>query len=412
MIGNGLNGALIGIRSGAEGFSVAVTGVIMAGYFAGFLLAPSVVVRLVPTVGHIRLFAGLASMASSAVLVHAVLVNPALWTAMRFVFGFCVAGLYVVIESWLAAMSTPSTRGRTLAVYMIVSMGGLGIGQALVSLGDPTSFELFIASSVLVSMSLVPVTLAATTKAPQVTLPEKVTIRELASFAPTGVVGALMSGAAAGIVLGLGAVYATSAGLSLDRTALFLLAPTVGAITFQWPIGRLSDNVSRRAVIFWVAVMAVGVSVALVTVPADGALKLALMFVIGGMMFPLYSLVVSYTLDWTPDGKMVGASGSLVRVNGFGALIGPLVTAPLMSRLGDVWFFWSLAAVFSVVVAAVAYRIVFKEALPQERQRDFMPFPARAGALAVSIVIRPVRRKRAAAKAPRSGEPPSVQPSE
>ena len=101
MIGNGLNGAVIGVRSGNEGFSVVVTGVIMAGYFAGFLIAPSLVVKMIASVGHIRVFAGLASLASSAVLIHALSVVPGTWTAMRFVFGFCFAGLFPHTENGL-----------------------------------------------------------------------------------------------------------------------------------------------------------------------------------------------------------------------------------------------------------------------------------------------------------------------
>ncbi|MDG1265422.1 MAG: hypothetical protein P8O03_03785, partial [Ilumatobacter sp.] len=212
MVGNGLNGAIIGVRSGTEGFSVVVTGVIMAGYFAGFLIAPTPVVRMIASVGHIRVFAGLASMASSAVLVHSVFVNPPVWVAMRFVFGFCFAGLYIVIESWLIELSTPINRGRTLAVYMIVSMTGLGLGQYLIAVADPSTFRLFVFSSVLVSLALVPITLAHTASAPEIRLPEPVSMRELWSVVPTGVTGSFSTGAATGVLLGLSAVYATAVG--------------------------------------------------------------------------------------------------------------------------------------------------------------------------------------------------------
>lgn len=392
MIGNGLNGAVIGIRSQAEGFSLIVTGVIMAGYFAGFLIAPTVIVSRIPKVGHIRAFAGLASTASSAVLVHAVSVSPITWTLMRFVFGFCVAGLYVVIESWLGEMTDSKNRGRTLAVYMIVSMGGLGVGQYLVAVADPRTFRLFIVSSVLVSMSLVPITLAATTKAPVVAVPDKVSIRELVAQVPTGVVGSFMTGAATGVLLGLGAVYATEIDLSIDRTALFLLAPFVGAILLQWPIGRLSDKISRRKVIFWVGAAGAVVALSMATLPPGNLAVAFFMFVLGGLLFPLYSLVVSYSLDWTADGKLVGTSGTLVRINGAGALAGPLVAAPLISTFGPQWFFWAIGIAFSVVVGFVAIRIVFREALPQDRQRKFIPFPARAGMLAINIAVQPVRK--------------------
>lgn len=227
MVGNGLNGALIGVRSANEGFGLGVIGVIMAGFFAGFLLAPSLVIQMLRRVGHIRMFAGLASTASSAVLARSVPVSPIPWTSMRFVFGFCVAGLYIVIESWLAEMTTESNRGRTMAIYMMVWLAGLGGGQYLIALADPNGFELFVVSSVLVSMSLVPIALVSAT-APSVETTEKVTVRELVRIVPTGVVGSFMGGASVGIVLGLGAVYATTIELSIERTAVFLVAPMAG----------------------------------------------------------------------------------------------------------------------------------------------------------------------------------------
>ncbi|MGI9644435.1 MAG: MFS transporter, partial [Ilumatobacteraceae bacterium] len=388
MIGNGLNGSVIGIRSGAEGFSLTVTGVIMAGYFVGFLLGPAAVVRLIPSVGHIRVFAGLASTASSAVLVHSVFVDPAVWTLMRFVFGFCMAGLYVVIESWLNEMATPHNRGRTLAVYMLVSMGGLAIGQLLIGVADPNGFELFVLASVLVSMSLVPMTLAATTKQPQVRLPERTTVRELLGYVPTGVISTFMNGVSAGVLIGLSAVYATAVGLSLDLTALFLAAPMVGAIIFQWPIGWISDRVSRRGVIFVVAAAAGALATALAVVPSDHPGVLVLMMLLGGATFSLYSLVVAYTLDWTPVNKTVAASGAVVRVNGTGAIVGPLLAAGLMAAFDPSMFFWTLVATNGVIVAYVGYRIVAKDALPLERQRRFVTIPARASELVYRLAPR------------------------
>ncbi|WP_158412413.1 MFS transporter [Ilumatobacter nonamiensis] len=391
MIGNGLNGAVIGVRSSSEGFTLVVTGVIMAGYFAGFLLAPTLVVRMISSVGHIRVFAGLASTASTAVLIHSISVTAPTWVLMRFIFGFCFAGLYIVIESWLNELSTPQNRGRTLAIYMIVSMTGLGIGQALITVADPNTFRLFVLSSVLVSMALVPVTLAGNISAPEVRLPEKAPIRELLRIVPTGVVGAFMSGAATGVVFALSAVYATSVGLSIDRTALFLLVPMIGGVVMQWPVGKLSDRLRRRTVIFAVAVVASAVCAAGIVVPSDSALMLLVMFGVGGALFPLYSLVVSYTLDWTAVEKTVGTSGTLVRLNGAGALVGPLVTAPLMSWLSPTMFFWTMGAFFSVIVAFISYRLLFSDPLPEERESPYVPFPARATSVAFRLVTTPAR---------------------
>ncbi len=389
MVGNGLNASVIGVRSGIEGFGVAVTGFIMAGYFVGFLVAPTVVVRMIPSVGHIRVFAGLASTASSAVLVHSVVVTPVVWTAMRLLFGFCMAGLFVVIESWLSEASDPSNRGRTLALYMIVSMGGLAVGQLLLSTGDPDGFVLFVVASVLVSLSLVPITLAATTRPPPVRLPRKVGMRDLAHAVPTGAFGAVLNGAAVGALMGMGAVYATAAGLGVQRTGLFLAAPMIGAIAFQWPVGWISDRVPRRAVMLTISVIAVLVGVTLALLPADDHAVVPLMVLLGGVTFPMYSLVIAYTLDWTPEGRAVATTGTLVQLNGVGAVVGPILAALLMASIGERWFFWTLVTVDATLATFVTWRMVSKSALPMHRQRSFVTVPARASVYVTRLVPRP-----------------------
>ena len=232
MVGNGLNAAVLGVRTVDEGFGVRTTGVVMACYFVGFLLGPPAVLRMLSTVGHIRVFASLASAASCVVLVHFVWISPLSWGAMRMVFGFCMAGLFVVVESWLNDASTPSSRGRTLAVYGIVSMAGLAVGQLLIATGETSGSTLFVVASILVSMSFVPMALAATTDAPPVRTAERLGLREMFGFAPTGVIGMLLTGASHGIVLGLAAVYATGAGFGTTRTAVFVAAPAMGCLLY------------------------------------------------------------------------------------------------------------------------------------------------------------------------------------
>ena len=101
MVGNGLLGTLLGIRAELAGFATAVTGVVMAGYYVGFLFGSRLAPIIVSRVGHIRVFSGLASLASAATLVHLIEVEPLAWWAMRVVYGFCQAGMYVTAESWL-----------------------------------------------------------------------------------------------------------------------------------------------------------------------------------------------------------------------------------------------------------------------------------------------------------------------
>ena len=384
MVGNGLQGSVLGVRAEIEGFGFAVTGAVMASYFVGFLFGTAIAVRFVAAVGHIRVFTALASVASSAAILHAVWVNPVTWALLRFVFGLCAAGLYVIAESWLNDMATNENRGRVLAGYMVVMMGGLGLGQLLLSGGDPAGFELFVLVSVLVSLALVPIALSATT-APPPTVIEPLSLRRLLATIPTGAVTVLLTGSAHGTLLSLAAAYAKSEGLPSGRIAAFTAAAPLGCVVLQWPIGWLSDRVSRRGVIGATAVLAaLAAGGALLTTPGS-LTSLALMFLFGGLTFPLHSLAVALTADWVAPTQITSASATLARITGVGAAICPAVTGVIMGVHGPVAFFIVLAAVHVIIAIHVGYRILTYPTVPVADQTEYAPLPARGTAMAANL---------------------------
>ncbi len=393
MIGNGLGGSVVGIRAELENFNTVAIGLIMAAYFGGFLVGSRLAFRLLGQVGHIRVFTALASLASTVALIQAIAVFPMLWAPARFLTGLCMAGLYVVAESWLNDIATPETRGRLLAGYMIVSMGGLAVGQFLLAIADPRDVTLFIVASVLVSLAVLPVALS-TTSAPPITKPEPMSLRELLAVVPTGVVSMFLIGTAAGTMFGMGAVYATRVGLSSNQTAVFLTSPIVGAVAFQWPIGILADRFPRRSLIALVAIAATIIPIVMTQVSDSSLAGTLVLFVLGGTMFPLYSLTIAYTNDWIPVSKMVAASSSLVMANGAGAVVGPLLTAVLFAQFGTGVYYFVLAAAHGLVVVYVGYRIMVKGPMPMDRQRAWVPFSSRSTG-AVAMITRPlsVRQK-------------------
>ncbi|MGY9073292.1 MAG: MFS transporter [Acidimicrobiales bacterium] len=364
MVGNGLQGPLLALRAEAEGFDLVVSGLIMAGYFVGFFAGSRYAEYAVTKVGHIRVFAGLASTASSTAIIHAAWVNPFSWVLLRMVFGLCMAGIYVVIESWLNDLATNKTRGRLLAAYMVVTMAGLSGGQMLVGLGSATGFTLFVVASVLVSVSLVPVTLSAAS-GPPLSVPEPMGLADLVDIVPTGAVTSFMNGLATGALL-----------------------PLFGAWMFQWPIGTISDKVSRRGVLAVVCLAGSTMSALLALVEPGSGASYVLMFFLGGTLFPMYSLSIAYTNDWLPPGKTMGASATLVRVNAGGAVLGPIIGATLMAVVAPSSLYWLISVSFGAVTTYVMYRIVVADAPPEHRKSRFVAFPARASSSAVGLLTR------------------------
>lgn len=376
MIGNGLLISLLGVRASYESFAPTVTGLVQSGYFAGFFFGSLITPRFVERVGHIRTFAALASVASAATLVHAVFVDPVSWTAMRFVGGLCFAGLYVVSESWLNDSATNETRGQLLSVYIVIQNGGFAGGQIMLNAADPTGATLFILTSVLVSLALVPMLLSAA-PAPVFASPGKLSVRQLYRTSPLGMLTIIASGLVVGGYFSLVTVYGGLVGLTVASISVLLAGFTIGGTILQYPVGRLSDRFDRRSVIILVNALAAGVATA-VALFGEGWMLFALVFVLGGLAVPTYGLGLSHTNDFVPRDRLVAASAGLVMVYGAAAAFGPLIGASLMQWGGPAGLFWWFAGVHVAVATFGLYRITRRRARPNQEQGAYMAQAASA----------------------------------
>ena len=258
MLGNGLQGSLVGVRGTGAGFSSLEMSVVMSAYFAGFLVASRVTPNMIRRVGHVRVFAALGSLVSAALLLFPTFQDPIVWILGRMLIGFCFCGVYVTAESWLNNSATNETRGQALSAYMMVQMAGVIVAQGLLVVPDATGYLLFVIPSVLVSVSFAPILLSISpTPAFESTKP--MTLKRLFAVSPLGFVGMFLLGSVFAAQFGMAAVYATQAGLSIKQIPLFTAAFYVGALIFQYPLGWISDRSDRRVLIAITAAVA-GVS--------------------------------------------------------------------------------------------------------------------------------------------------------
>jgi len=375
LAGNGLLGTLLAIGAVQREYSVAVTGIVMAAYSVGFIVGSLRGVELIGRAGHIRTFAALASVASASALMHGLFDTPIVWAALRMISGFCFAGLYMVIESWLNELSDNTNRGRVLSVYMMVNLAALAVGQLFLLLPDPGGFELFCAASVLISLGLVPVTLSRST-APAPQRPALMKLSLLYRTSPLGMAGCFTSGLAMGAFWAMAPVFCRTLGLSEDITAIFMASTVVGGLILLWPIGRLSDRLDRRTVITLVFAASGLASLALILTSDTKAVVLfGLTAVWGGFTFPIYSLSVAHTNDFLKPGSLVSASSGLLMVYGAGAILGPLIAGLAMSLSGPLGLYGTLAGLMAIMVLFALYRRAVRAAPPVEEQGEVVLLP-------------------------------------
>ena len=383
MLGNGLQGTLLGVRGSIEGMSPQTMSWVMTGYFVGFLFGSQLTPNMIRRVGHVRVFAALGSLVSACLILYAAWTNPYFWFLLRIIVGFCFSGIYVVAESWLNDSSSNETRGQTLSAYLIVQMMGIVLAQAVLNFADPSGYMLFIIISVVVSLSFAPILLSVS-PAPQFQTSKRMTLSQLWSISPLGVVGQFFLGAIFAALFGMASVYGTERGLTVKDISLFVAAIYFGGMILQYPIGWVSDRMDRRVLIF--IVCSIGTFFSFAANLSDSFIWLLIVaFIIGGVSNPLYSLYIAYTNDYLGHDDMASASGGLIFLTGIGAIFGPSIVGWLLDAYGAVSYFWFIGTVMAIMGSYALYRMTQTSSTAVEDTSTYAPITPTSTPIAMEL---------------------------
>ena len=404
VIAHGLQGNLLGVRAVLEDFNIIATGALMSGYFIGYFVGANVVPNLVGKVGHIRVFAAFASIASLSILLHAIIVNPYVWMIGRFLTGLSMISIYVVVESWLNDRATNKTRGKVLSIYMIITFIGIGLGTLLLNFDNPKEYEPFILVSLLLSLALIPILLTKR-KPPTFKKITSIRIKELYKISPLGTFSMLCTGFIHPVIFTLGSVYGALMNFSVLEISLYLFLITVAGAIFQWPIGYLSDRFDRRLIIifssFFGAILtilcffSVSISPDFINLSSDWKTLFQhianhrMFFYIfislyAGMSLPLFSLNLAYVNDFLPKEKFVSAGAGLQLIFGMSAMFAPFLCSFFMSSLGPNGLFLFLFIFQILIVFFGVYRMT-RRSSEENPDNTFTPLPRNITPLGIEL---------------------------
>lgn len=380
LAGNGLIGVLLPIRAAMEGWSPVVIGWIGFGYALSFTAGCLFVPRMVLRVGHVRVYAVLAAVLAISILLHALIVHPLAWVVTRGIGGFALAGTYMIVESWLNEKAPNEERGKIFSVYMVVTMVGLMSGQFLLATADPGLATLFMIAAVLLAAAVIPTGLSNATS-PRPLAQVSLDLRKLFTNSPLAFIGVAVTGAAFGAYSFQTPVFLQAVGLSHAQIATTMALVMIGGMVFQFPIGRYSDRTDRRFVI--IATTSAGVVLTtLLTMMAGVSLTVlfVLMFLFGGVLMPLYSIIVAHANDHASPDDFVEVSSGLLIIYGAGSMAGPVIAGGFMNIMGPAGIFAMMALSFLAFTFYAAWRLTRREAVPQEEMSDFTYAPPVASA--------------------------------
>ena len=371
--GVGLLGTVIGLRAATAAFGNVQIGLVMAGYYAGYIIGTLVAPRLIRNVGHVRCFAAFAALAAAASLGFGLIVDPFAWFILRVLSGISAVVLYMVVESWLNEQTAGPSRGSIFSMYMMSTLIALGAGQFLLLVGDTSELTLFAVAAILISLGVIPIAITRVTE-PRMGLALPVKLAELARISPLGMVGALSSGILHGAFWGMTPFFGQRLELSDADIALLMSSTILGGVLLQWPIGHLSDRIDRRTILILTSFATAAASGAISYTTIQGASGMVpIAFLYGGLMFTLYSIAVAHTNDHLAPDQVLEATRGLLLVFGVGALCGPILAGLAMGIVGPA----GLPAMSAITTLCLAffgiYRMTRRAPPSMQEQAEFVP---------------------------------------
>ena len=383
MMAYGFQGSLLGVRAVQEEFSLTATGFMMSGYFIGYFIGAATIPNIISRVGHIRVFAAFASLASLIILIHSILIHPFIWFLLRVLTGISMVCIYTVAESWLNDRSSNKNRGSVLSIYMVILYGSMGIGMFLLNFSAPKNFEPFILVSVITSVALIPILLTKK-KPPTFKKINVMSFNELYKSSPFGMVSSFFYGTIQSALFTLLAVYATSMNFTIFEISIVTFLLAISGAVAQFPVGKISDIYDRRKVII---ISTFGAAIfALITIFVSGQMYLPdglatskSWFYIFFILFsfcslPMFSLILAHTNDYITKDKFVAAGAGLQFIFGLGAMSGPFLCSIFMYLVGSNGFFVFLFFFHSLIGTFGIYRMRIRETV-ENPDSQFVAMP-------------------------------------
>ena len=373
LMGNGLLFIIIPMSMRLDGQDTDAIGLVMSLYFVGMLLGSLYGRHLISRVGHIRIFAACASVATMCALLHSIWSVPLIWGLLRILIGFTNATFFMTMETWLSESSTSENRATVFGSYQFVTYFGLALGQLMLNFAEPQDPILYIYVAMLFCLCMIPV-LMSRSGGPRFIEPEPMPLKVLYRTSPLGVVGIMISGICLGAFYNMSSVYGADVGMTKSQIATFMSATMVGGFLLQFPIGKLADSFDRRTVLVITLLLACLAAMVLpiMAVRDEMAITIACAVILSGALACVYPIALADAFDRLKPTEMVAASGKLILAYALGGAIGPYTSSLLMKHMGPDALFGYLIVASLILVAFVMYRMSIRSAVPDALQESFV----------------------------------------
>ena len=335
--GSGLMNTLVSLKFKMTGHSSLLIGGISAMYFSGLLFGSLKISVLIKVVGYVKSFTTLASIMAIALILPGMNDSIFIFFTCRFFQGICIAGLYVIIESWIICSSSENNRGKTLAMYMIVLYGSYSMGQFFLSEDTILTILPFCISTIFVIASIIPLSSFPVTP-PLLEEHTSISLKKIYNASQSGFIGCFILGIFISAIFSMLPLYIEEIADNTNHIATAMAITFLAGVSVQYPLGSLSDKMDRQKIQIMLNVV---YSILLLIFAVleyynfiNYYVLLLLVAVIGMFSFTIYPISMNLVCDNLKRSEIIRGTEGLTIAFGVGSIIGPIYVSLAIKIFG------------------------------------------------------------------------------
>ncbi|EGU43353.1 MFS transporter [Vibrio splendidus] len=327
-----------------------LSSLLASAFYAGLLTGTLLIERAIARIGHKDAFVMALSVFIATILVLPLIPHQAVWLIARFVAGVSVAGIFVIVESWLMS-GDESQRAKRLAIYMCSLYGGSAVGQLGIGYLGITGGVPFIAMFTLLFGAIIVIMYGQATP-PQIHDAQSLSLKQVSKLSHSALIGCIVSGLTLGAIYGLMPVELEQRNIAHEDIGGLMALVIMGGMAVQPMVTWLSHHVGQVLLMALFCLLGVA-SIGVLTINHDFYVLGMSLFVLGMATFALYPIAINLGCRNLDPSYLVSVTQIMLLCYSIGSVAGPIVADSFMDSQAGLFTY-----LFASLLATTIYMLI------------------------------------------------------
>ncbi|MBS0926180.1 MFS transporter [Providencia sp. JGM181] len=351
-IASGYLMSLIPLSMGSFGIDTQYAGWLASAYYIGLLIGSMMIEPVIAKIGHRLSFISFLLMLAATVVLLPWTPTIEAWLPNRLIAGIAVAGIFVVVESWLLIGDNPKERAKRLSFYMTSLYGGTTLGQLAIGVIGTQGVVPFIVVLGLLLVAVLPPLLVRQGQ-PASGLHQKLSFKQITRLSKPAIMGCMVSGIVMGTIYGLMPLSLKKDNFTTDQVGVLMASIILGGMLIQPVISKLSVMMSKTLLLAMVSLLGV-FAMGMIYISSDYVVMIVALALLGMSSFALYPIAITLACDNLDSSFIVAATQVMLFSYSVGSAMGPIAAGTLLEQHSGLTNFFFIVLLVTAIYMLIA----------------------------------------------------------